>query len=77
VKHIAGFQQSLAKLSSLIKEGKAKEIEQLFVNAKTARDDWLKAHLNDSELNNPSMKMPTYVVNARSLPINHRVFCHS
>jgi prephenate dehydrogenase len=40
VKHIAGFQQSLAKLSSLIKEGKAKEIEQLFVNAKTARDDW-------------------------------------
>ncbi|VVH64240.1 Prephenate and/or arogenate dehydrogenase (unknown specificity) (EC (EC [uncultured Gammaproteobacteria bacterium] len=41
VKHIAGFQQSLAKLSSLIKEGKAKEIEQLFVNAKTARDDWL------------------------------------
>jgi prephenate dehydrogenase len=41
VKHIAGFQQSLAKLSSLIKEGKAKEIEQLFINAKTARDDWL------------------------------------
>ena len=41
VKHIAGFQQSLAKLSSLIKEGKAKEIEQLFMNAKTARDDWL------------------------------------
>jgi hypothetical protein len=32
-----------------------------------------QAHLNDSELNNPSMKMPTYVVNARSLPINHRV----
>jgi prephenate dehydrogenase len=37
----------------------------------------VQAHLNDSELNNPSMKMPTYVVNARSLPINHRVFCHS
>jgi prephenate dehydrogenase len=41
VKHIAGFQQSLDKLSSLIEEGKAKEIEQLFINAKTARDDWL------------------------------------
>ncbi|CAC9513343.1 Prephenate and/or arogenate dehydrogenase (unknown specificity) (EC 1.3.1.12)(EC 1.3.1.43) [uncultured Gammaproteobacteria bacterium] len=41
VKHIAGFQQSLDKLSSLIEGGKAKEIEQLFINAKTARDDWL------------------------------------
>ncbi|CAC9587173.1 hypothetical protein [uncultured Gammaproteobacteria bacterium] len=41
VKHIAGFQQSLDKLSSLIEEGKAKEIEQLFINAKTVRDDWL------------------------------------
>ena len=41
VKHIAGFQQSLDKLSGLIKDGKTKEIEQLFINAKTARDDWL------------------------------------
>jgi prephenate dehydrogenase len=36
VKHIAGFQQSLDKLSNLIKEGKAKEIKQLIINAKTA-----------------------------------------
>jgi prephenate dehydrogenase len=31
VKHIAGFQQSLDKLSSLIEEGKAKEIEHLLL----------------------------------------------
>ncbi|WXU00823.1 MAG: Cyclohexadienyl dehydrogenase [Catillopecten margaritatus gill symbiont] len=41
VKHIEGFQQSLSKLSRLIKEGQAREIETLFINAKTARDDWL------------------------------------
>lgn len=41
VKHITGFQQSLGKLTSLIKDGKTKEIEQLFINAKTARDKWL------------------------------------
>ncbi len=41
VKHIAGFQQSLSKLSDLIKDGKIKKIESLFVNAKMARDGWL------------------------------------
>jgi len=41
VKHIEGFQQSLDKLSHLIKDGQAEEIEILFANAKTARDNWL------------------------------------
>ncbi len=40
-KHIKGFQQSLDKLSRLIKEGQAQEIEALFAHAKAARDDWL------------------------------------
>ncbi|MDC9714552.1 MAG: prephenate dehydrogenase/arogenate dehydrogenase family protein [Gammaproteobacteria bacterium] len=41
VRHIEGFTKSLDKLSRLIKDGKAQEIEQLFLNAKIARDDWL------------------------------------
>lgn len=41
IKHIIGFQQNLNKLSGFIKDGKTKELEQLFINAKTARDDWL------------------------------------
>lgn len=41
VRHIKGYQQSLDKLSGLIKDNKTKEIERLFVNAKTTRDGWL------------------------------------
>lgn len=41
VKHIAGFQQSLDKLSDLIKDGKTQELEQLFTKAKNARNKWM------------------------------------
>ncbi len=41
VKHIAGFQQSLDKLSDLIKAGKTQEIEQLFIKARSTRDEWV------------------------------------
>lgn len=41
VKHITGFQQSLDKLSDLIKNGKTQEIEQLFAKARNARNEWV------------------------------------
>ncbi|BAS67765.1 prephenate dehydrogenase [Bathymodiolus septemdierum thioautotrophic gill symbiont] len=41
VKHIEGFQRNLSQISDLIKGAQAQEIESLFVNAKTARDNWL------------------------------------
>lgn len=41
VKHIAGFQQSLDKLSALIKDGKTQEVEQLFTKARNVRNKWV------------------------------------
>lgn len=41
VKHMTGFQQSLDKLSDLIKNGKTQEIEQLFTKARNARNEWV------------------------------------
>ncbi|SMM97920.1 Prephenate and/or arogenate dehydrogenase [uncultured Candidatus Thioglobus sp.] len=38
VKHIEGFQESLNSLSEMIKSKEKHEIEQLFINAKNARD---------------------------------------
>ncbi|CAB5497994.1 hypothetical protein THERMOT_790 [Bathymodiolus thermophilus thioautotrophic gill symbiont] len=42
IKHIKGFQGSLDKIVDFIEEGKTQEIEQLFIDAKMARDNWLK-----------------------------------
>jgi prephenate dehydrogenase len=42
VKHIKGFQGSLDKIVDFIEKGKTQEIERLFIDAKTARDNWLK-----------------------------------
>ncbi len=42
VKHIKGYQQSLNQLSSLISNKSAEELEQLFSEAKTARENWIK-----------------------------------
>ncbi|WP_428087204.1 prephenate dehydrogenase [Candidatus Thioglobus sp.] len=41
IKHIQGYQQNLEQLVSLIKNNQAKELEQLFTDAKSARDSWL------------------------------------
>ncbi len=41
IKHIAGFQQGLDKLSDLIKDNKTQEIAQLFAKARNVRDDWV------------------------------------
>ncbi|SMN11898.1 Prephenate and/or arogenate dehydrogenase [uncultured Candidatus Thioglobus sp.] len=41
VKHIEGFQDSLSDLSQMIKSQKKHEMEQLFINAKNARDSIL------------------------------------
>jgi prephenate dehydrogenase len=40
-KHIANYQKTLDKLSSLISAHKSKDIEKLFKDAKSARDKWL------------------------------------
>lgn len=42
VKHIVGFQQSLEKLSGLIKNRKIEKIEQLFIKARNVRNEWVQ-----------------------------------
>jgi prephenate dehydrogenase len=42
VKHIKGYQQALDKLSNLIENNQSEALEKLFVEAKSARDDWIK-----------------------------------
>lgn len=42
VKHIEGYQQSLAKIANLIKNNQSEALEHLFTDAKSARDTWLK-----------------------------------
>jgi len=42
VKHIEGYQRTLADLSKLIQSNQAQALEQLFQAAKTTRDNWLK-----------------------------------
>ena len=42
VKHIEGYQQGLDKISNLIKTNQPEALEQLFRDAKSARDSWLK-----------------------------------
>ena len=42
IKHIEGYQQSLDKIANLIKTQQPEALEQVFVEAKSARDDWLK-----------------------------------
>lgn len=42
VKHIKGYQQGLDKISNLIKTNQPEALEQLFHDAKSARDSWLK-----------------------------------
>ncbi|MDC0390888.1 prephenate dehydrogenase/arogenate dehydrogenase family protein [Candidatus Thioglobus sp.] len=42
VKHIEGYQKSLDKVANLIKNQQPKELEKLFLDAKSARDSWLK-----------------------------------
>lgn len=42
VKHIAGYQQSLDNLSSLIKNNESEALEKLFSEAKSARDAWIE-----------------------------------
>jgi prephenate dehydrogenase len=41
VKHIEGYQQTLEKISNLIKNNQAEALEKLFQEAKSARDNWL------------------------------------
>jgi prephenate dehydrogenase len=41
IKHIENYQQSLTKLSDLIREHNSESLEKLFVEAKSARDSWL------------------------------------
>ena len=42
VKHIKGYQQALDGLSNLIENNQSEALEKLFVEAKSARDDWIK-----------------------------------
>ncbi|MDG2394897.1 prephenate dehydrogenase/arogenate dehydrogenase family protein [Candidatus Thioglobus sp.] len=42
VKHIEGYQQSLDKIANLIKNNQSEALEHLFIDAKSARDAWLK-----------------------------------
>jgi prephenate dehydrogenase len=42
VKHIKGYQQVLDKLSSLIENNESDALENLFSEAKSARDEWIK-----------------------------------
>jgi len=41
IKHIDGYKDTLDKLSSLIKEHNSQKLEKLFLDAKSARDNWL------------------------------------
>ncbi len=41
IKHIKGYQQTLTKLSDLIENNQSDQLEQLFLDAKKARDGWL------------------------------------
>ncbi len=41
IKHIKGYQQTLNKLSDLIENNQSDQLEQLFLEAKKARDNWL------------------------------------
>ncbi|NYT52133.1 MAG: prephenate dehydrogenase/arogenate dehydrogenase family protein [Candidatus Vesicomyosocius endoextente] len=43
VKHIEGYQKTLEKISSLIKNNKAEALEKLFQEAKFARDNWFSS----------------------------------
>ncbi|BAF61693.1 prephenate dehydrogenase [Candidatus Vesicomyidisocius calyptogenae] len=43
VKHIEGYQKTLEKISNLIKNNKAEALEQLFQEAKSARDNWFSS----------------------------------
>ena len=42
VKHIKGYQQTLDKLSTLIEANQAEQLERLFAQAKSARENWIK-----------------------------------
>lgn len=42
VKHIKGYQQTLDKLSNLIENNQSEALEELFAEAKSARDGWIK-----------------------------------
>lgn len=42
VKHIKGYQESLDKLSNLIENNQSEALENLFAEAKSARDEWIK-----------------------------------
>ena len=42
VKHIKGYQLALDGLSNLIENNQSEALEKLFVEAKSARDDWIK-----------------------------------
>ena len=42
VRHIKGYQQALDGLSNLIENNQSEALEKLFVEAKSARDDWIK-----------------------------------
>lgn len=41
IKHIDGYKAALDKLSNLIQQQQSTELEQLFIKAKSARDNWL------------------------------------
>jgi prephenate dehydrogenase len=42
IKHIKGYQKSLDKIANLIKTQQPEALEQVFIEAKSARDDWIK-----------------------------------
>jgi len=42
IKHIEGYQKSLDKITNLIKTQQSEALEQVFHEAKSARDSWLK-----------------------------------
>ena len=42
IKHIEGYQESLSRIAHLIKNNQPEELEKLFSDAKSARDNWLK-----------------------------------
>ncbi len=42
IKHIEGYQESLSSITHLIKNNQPEELEKLFSDAKSARDNWLK-----------------------------------
>ena len=42
IKHIEGYQESLSSIAHLIKNNQPEELEKLFSDAKSARDNWLK-----------------------------------